>query len=196
PEWSGIASGCSHPHANPHRDLMHTVERQAEQLAMAGIVATPQADLAWVQADVARFGLATPYALLVPGGSKHRPAKRWPVSRYGEIAAHVKAKGVSPVVLGGPDEADLVRRIPGAIDLTGKTGFGDIVVLARGAKVAIGNDTGPMHLIAAAGCPAIVVFAAESDPALCAPRGRAVTVIRRATLAGLATEEVMALLPA
>ncbi|MBM3556279.1 MAG: glycosyltransferase family 9 protein, partial [Alphaproteobacteria bacterium] len=42
PEWSGIASGCSHPHANPHRDLMHTVERQAEQLAMAGIVATPQ----------------------------------------------------------------------------------------------------------------------------------------------------------
>ncbi|MHA1597646.1 MAG: glycosyltransferase family 9 protein, partial [Alphaproteobacteria bacterium] len=27
PEWSGIAAGCSHPHANPDRDRMHTIER-------------------------------------------------------------------------------------------------------------------------------------------------------------------------
>ncbi len=29
PEWSGIARGCSHPHANLGRDFMHTLERQA-----------------------------------------------------------------------------------------------------------------------------------------------------------------------
>ncbi len=36
PEWSGIARGASHPHANPARDLMHTLDRQAEQLRCAG----------------------------------------------------------------------------------------------------------------------------------------------------------------
>ena len=36
-EWSGIAPGCSHPHGNPRRDSLHTIERQAEQLAAAGI---------------------------------------------------------------------------------------------------------------------------------------------------------------
>ena len=35
PQWSGIARGASHPHRNPQRDLMHTLERQAEQLRLA-----------------------------------------------------------------------------------------------------------------------------------------------------------------
>ena len=37
PEWSGIARGCSHPHRNPSRDTMHTVDRQCEQLGQAGV---------------------------------------------------------------------------------------------------------------------------------------------------------------
>ena len=36
---------------------------------------------------------------------------------------------------------------------------------------AVGNDTGPMHLFVAAGCPATVLYSAASDPALTAPRG-------------------------
>ena len=40
PEWSGIAAGSSHPHANPARDFQHTVERQREQLLVAGINST------------------------------------------------------------------------------------------------------------------------------------------------------------
>src|SRR6266568_3426199 len=32
PEWSGIARGASHPHDNPRRDSMHTIERQSDQL--------------------------------------------------------------------------------------------------------------------------------------------------------------------
>ena len=41
PEWSGIAAGCSHPHANLARDRQHTIDKQAEQLLMAGIHPTP-----------------------------------------------------------------------------------------------------------------------------------------------------------
>ena len=47
PEWSGIARGASHPHANPDRDAMHTQDRQREQLAMAGVTAFPAIASSW-----------------------------------------------------------------------------------------------------------------------------------------------------
>ena len=83
-------------------------------------------------------------------------------------------RGLTPVVLGTAPERPLARAIPGAIDLTGRTDLAQLTSLARGARIAIGNDTGPMHLIAAAGCPSVVLFSRDSDPALCAPRGPAV----------------------
>src|SRR6185436_4509977 len=36
PEWSGVAWGASHPHANPRRDYMHGFDAKREQLLMAG----------------------------------------------------------------------------------------------------------------------------------------------------------------
>ena len=59
----------------------------------------------------------------------------------------------------------------------------DLASLARAARVAIGNDTGPMHLIAAAGCPAVVLFSRDSDPGAVRPAGPSVTVLRRPDLA-------------
>ncbi len=194
PEWSGIASGCSHPHANPRRDLMHTVERQAEQLRMAGIAAVSAPDLSWARADVSRFRLRPPYVLLVPGGSLHRPEKRWPATHYAGLCATLAASGQQPVLLGTESEKPMIQAIlrdcPPGLDLAGETSLADIAILARGAKAAIGNDTGPMHLIAAAGCRALVLFSSASDPALCAPRGADVTVLRGESLGELPPAEV------
>ena len=192
-EWSGIAAGASHPHANPQRDLMHTVERQREQLEMAGIRDFPEPDLAWLDADLGRFGLPPHFCLLVPGASPGRPAKRWPEDRFGALAAGL---GVPAVVIGGPAEAPLAAAIlaaaPGALDLTGKTGFADIAALARRASFCIGNDTGPTHMVAACGCPTLALFGQDSDPALCAPRGPRATVLRHVPLSGLDPAEVAA----
>ena len=64
----------------------------------------------------------------------------------------------------------------------------------------MGNDTGPMHLVAAMGTPSLVLFSDDSDPALCAPRGpsgeETVRVLRVADLRALAPETVLASLPA
>ncbi|MDA0654434.1 MAG: ADP-heptose--LPS heptosyltransferase, partial [Proteobacteria bacterium] len=87
PEWSGIARGASHRHDNPDRVRMHTVERQAEQLRIAGILHVPSTDLGWATADITRFALSQPYAVLAPGGSVHRADKRWPSRNFGELAA-------------------------------------------------------------------------------------------------------------
>jgi ADP-heptose:LPS heptosyltransferase len=196
PEWSGIARGASHPHANPARDAMHTQDRQREQLAMAGIASFPPPDLAWLDGDAARFDLPARIALLIPGAAPHRPAKRWPAAHYGALAAHLAGQGLAPVVLGTAAEAPLAAAIraacPEARDLTGRTAVADIAGLARRAALAVGNDTGPMHLIAALGTPSLVLFSAESDPALCAPRGREVRILRAPDLRDLPPGQVIA----
>lgn len=199
PEWSGIAAGSSHPHANPKRDFQHTIERQAEQLRDAGIADVPPPDVSWLTADLERYALPERYALIVPGGSAMRLQKRWPATAYGALAKRLLARGLTPIVIGVASERPLAATIrascPEARDFTGQTSFAEIAALARGARLAIGNDTGPMHLIAAAGCPCAVLFSSESEPALCAPRGK-VTVLRRPNLAQLAVDEVAAALPA
>ena len=198
PEWSGIAAGASHPHDNPERDQMHTLDRQADQLRRVGIAAVPPPDISWAADDVARFALPPAFVILVPGGAAHRPAKRWPIERYAELAVRIAAAGIVPVVIGGPGEVPLGAAIaaacPAARDLTGRTSFGDIVGIARLARRAIGNDTGPMHLMVAAGCPATVLYSDASDPALTQPRGRDVVVLRRRALAAVAVDEVAATL--
>ncbi|GGJ14877.1 glycosyltransferase family 9 protein [Neoroseomonas lacus] len=184
--WSGIAPGASHRHANPRRDLMHTVERQREQLALAGIQDFPDPDLSWLDANVARFDLPERFCLLVPGASPGRPAKRWPEARFGALAGGLD---LPAVVIGGPAETPLAAAIaaaaPGTRDLTGQTSFADIAALACRAAFCIGNDTGPTHLIAAAGCPTLALFGEDSDPALCAPRGPRATFLRHVPLSAL-----------
>jgi ADP-heptose:LPS heptosyltransferase len=195
PRWSGIARGCSHPDRDPMRDTLHDIERQAGQLHQAGIAEVPPADLSWCGAEIAQFELPVSIALLVPGSSAHRLAKRWPARRYGALARALTARGLTPVVLGSAAEQGLAAEIASeapVMDLTGRTDFGEIVSLARAARLAVGNDTGPMHLIAVAGCPSLVLFSHESDPALCAPRGPHVSVLRRSNLDGLEVEEVLA----
>mgnify|MGYP006271944733 CR=1 FL=1 len=192
PEWSGIAPGCSHPDRDPDRDRIHDMDRQHGQLRQAGIADIPPMDLSWSRGDIARFGLPARFAILIPGASAHRPAKRWPVERYAALAEALRARGVAPVVVGSAGEAELAQAIPAAIDLTGRTEPGDIADLARAAAVAVGNDTGPTHLVAAAGCPTVTLFSFDSDPALCAPRGPATAVARTRDLADLTLEVVLA----
>jgi ADP-heptose:LPS heptosyltransferase len=197
PPWSGTANNCSHPHANPDRDQMHIVDRQAEQLAMAGIETTPPADLSWIRADAGRFFLPARYALIVPGSAPHRPSKRWPADRFASVANYLATRGVTPVLLGTRDDEDQIKAVvndsPAALSLCGRTDFMDIVALARDAAGAVGNDNGPMQFIAAAGCPSIVLFSADSDPALCAPRGL-VAVLRKDDLSSLDVDCVLAAL--
>jgi ADP-heptose:LPS heptosyltransferase len=208
PEWSGVAPGCSHPHRNPDRDRMHTLERQADQLKDAGIwpdaptapEAAPPPDLSWMlhldRPDLRPgwFDLEPPYALLIPGGSAHRLEKRWPAGRYARLARLLRESHLHVAVVGGAAEAEAAREIleacPSAKDLTGKTDFPQLAALGAQAALAVGNDTGPTHLIAAAGAPTLALFSGASDPALTAPRGPRVAVTQAKSLEDLPLEVV------
>ena len=196
PEWSGIAPGGSHPDTAPDRNRTHDLMRQANQLRLAGIPDTPAADLSWCTGDIARFNLPQPFALLIPGSSPTRPLKRWPIGNYASVAAELSRRGITPVVIGSQSERDLgaqlVASVPGVRDLTGQTSLGDVADLARAAVGAIGNDTGPSHLIAAANCRTVVIFSHDSDPALCSPGGTDVRVVRHPDLTKLPPGDVLA----
>ena len=196
PEWSGIAKGSALPHANALRDYMHTLERQREQLEMAGITEFPAPSLDWL--PKAEPPAPAPYALLVPGAAPTRPRKRWPVAGYAALAAALTAEGVTPVVIGAASEtglgAQIRRACPETVDLTGRTTVEDLFGIAAGAALAVGNDTGPMHIAAAMGCRCLVLFSADSDPALTAPRGPAgewPAILRVPDLRALPAEEVI-----
>ena len=200
PQWSGIAKGCSHPHANPRRDFMHTLERQADQLKFAGIWpdaptergTAPAPDLSFLAG--AHPAPQRPYVLLVPGGSPHRLDKRWPAGRFAQAARALRDQGLEVVIIGGPQEkavAEEIARAAGKVrDLTGQTDFADIATLGAHASLVIGNDTGPLHLAAAAGAPTLALFSDASDPALCAPRGK-VRVLHSPDLGDLPVSAVL-----
>jgi ADP-heptose:LPS heptosyltransferase len=199
-EWSGIVCGASHRQPDTQeRRRMHTLDREADQLRWAGIPGPiPPPDLSWATADIGRFDLPADYVLLLPGAAPLRPEKRWPLADFITLAQRIATAGSTPVVIGGPSEHDLgqaiVAEAPEARDLTGQTMFGDVVALGKNTRRAIGNDTGPMHLAVVGGAPATVLYSAASDPALTAPRGRDVVILRRDNLADLPVDEVAATL--
>lgn len=211
PLWSGVAPGCSHPHANPDRAAMHTLDRQAEQLRYAGIGPehgyapgdAPLPDLSWIRSalrDPPRlqpgyFGIRGRYGLIIPGASPHRPEKRWPEESYGKLAKRIAAQGVTPVVIGASAEKDIGAAIakaePAAKNIVSRTDLFQIATLAERAAFAVGNDTGPMHIAAASGAPCLVLFSADSDPTRVAPRGpRGVITLKAGDLGALPVEEV------
>lgn len=198
PEWSGKVAGASHRHVYPADHRMHSIDRQRAQMAIAGIAEVPLPDLSFLDGDIAGFALPDRFALLVPGSSPERPGKRWPADRYGALAAQLAARGVTAVVVGGSAEADAAGAIaaaePSVLDLTGRTDLGQLAALARRAALAVGNDTGPTHLAALAGCPTLALFSAASDPAKTAPRGAEVRELHVPALADLPVARVIAAL--
>ena len=199
PRWSGVAKGCSCPDRQPGREQVHATARLRGQVAQAGITQVPPPRVDFLQGDVHDLAPDQPFALLVPGCAPHRPDKRWPASHYGELANYLLALGLRPVLIGTAAEADALRQIkaicPDALDLGGRTDFGQIAELARRARLAVGNDTGPMHLIAAAPCPVLTLFSGASTPERSAPGWPDEPWIKREPLTALGVDEVAAALP-
>lgn len=161
PEWVGTAPGASHRNTDPDRKRFHAFQGHKKSLSMAGIETVELDKLDWLQEDTRKFGIQPPYALLVPGSSPNHCEKRWPAQNYRAVAEKLIACGVRPVFIGTLAERDLIAGITDGLDgldLSGRTEIGDIAALARSASCAIGNDTGPMHIISMTGCPCLLFF--------------------------------------
>lgn len=197
PEWVGTALGASHRYHLPKEPTYHQ-ERLKGLLETAGISPLPTLNLTRLAGNIHDFPLKLPYVLLAPGASAaHRQVKCWPLDRYGEIASALVNAGLTPVIVGGPDEdnhliTDLCHE---AIDLTGKTKIMDIITLSTYASFAIGNDTGPMHIASTCLCPVLVLFFGKNDPNAVGPRGVFYRHLYASQKEGLPSSAVLELLP-
>lgn len=190
PEWVGTAKGSSHRNAAPERTAGHAFEGHKQTLALAGIQDVEIDRLFWMDSDLGAFrDLKCPYCLLVPGCAPSRPEKRWPKEYYAELAGMLLSQGLQPVLIGAQDEAEINQFIANQnhkiYNLTGMTSLQDIAVLARNAHCAIGNDTGPIHLIAATGCPTVALFSGSSHAVKHAPQGAQVQILQQQELKDL-----------
>jgi hypothetical protein len=105
--------------------------------------------------------------------------KNWPLESYRIMAERLPL----PVEwIAGPEE-----EFPGAIRFDSLL---DLATWLTAADLYIGNDSGITHLAAAAGVPTLALFG-PTNPAVWAPRGRQVEVLRHEPLNALPVERVL-----
>jgi heptosyltransferase I len=107
-----------------------------------------------------------PFAVINPGAAW--PNKRWPPDRFGEVAAFLQqVRQLPSIVLWGPGEEGLagavVETSEGAARVAPPTNLSDLLALARAASLMVSGDTGPLHIAAAVGTPAVALFG-PTDP--------------------------------
>jgi heptosyltransferase-2 len=121
---------------------------------------------------------------IAPGAS-YGAAKCWPPERFGLLADRLISEcGADVIFFGTPGEKEIAARIRSnmksrAISLVGETSMRDLAALFASCSVFIGNDSGAMHVAAAAGLPVIGIFG-STDPEGTAPLTEQFTLIREA----------------
>ncbi len=102
---------------------------------------------------------------LMPGAA-YGPAKCWPVDYFGELAKRLRSADVGIWILGSAAEAETGERIrgvaDGALNLCGRTQLEDTVDLLSVVRAAVTNDSGLMHVAAAAGTHVIAIYGSSS----------------------------------
>lgn len=125
-------------------------------------VAVPDAARARARALLDGRGIARdrPFVVIAPGAAYGR-AKQWPPERFAELARLLAERGLAAVLVGAARDAEVCRRIAAAspaVDLSGRTDLAELAALASGAHAVVANDSGAMHLAAAAGARVVAIF--------------------------------------
>ncbi len=110
----------------------------------------------------------------------------WTVEHYVKLIETARSSlGLVPLLIGGKGELEfgneVIARLPSgaAINLIGRTALADLVPLFSSIRVAVGSDSGPMHIAAAVGTPVISLWGSTS-PKRSAPYGSEQYVLQSA----------------
>jgi ADP-heptose:LPS heptosyltransferase len=173
---------------------------KTEQLARILRLAPPPLPVVWTSAadrDRAAALLPAGAPILALGPTANWTGKVWPPERFAALAAALRDRLPRVAVFAGPGAfeaslaAPLLAALPQAIDLTGRLTLSEAAACLARCALFVGNDSGLMHLAAAAGTATLGLFgptpAAEYGPA-----GRMARPVISATasMADLATEQV------
>ncbi len=102
--------------------------------------------------------------LIAVHSATSNPEKRWPPERFAQICDRLSEEfKVKIILVGGREEQgtsdDVKSKMRNAVlDLTGALSLKELGSLLRRCLFLISNDSGPVHISAAVGTPAIVFF--------------------------------------
>ena len=160
------------------RAIMRRLDgRKHEQFAAVLGVSPAPLPVVWTgPADHARAAALLPAGRVIVGlgPTANWAGKAWPAERFAALfhaLAAGKLPGAVPLILAGPGPeeralaAPLAALLPGAIDTTGQLSLPEAAACLQRCAVYIGNDSGLMHLAAAAGTPTVGLCAATRDRA-------------------------------
>lgn len=124
----------------------------------------PDPDGRWLAARLADRPSPVPptpaYLALLAGTA--RSHKLLPVEVLTAVARQAAAAGLQVQVVWGPGERELaaavVDRSGGSAQLAPPTDLAELVRVLAGARAVVGGDTGPLHLAASFGVPALAIF--------------------------------------
>jgi heptosyltransferase-1 len=136
-------------------------------------VACPEEDRAWARKTLA----PVPGPRLVLNVGARWLTKRWPPAQFAEVALRaVETFGCGLVAVGAPEDRPLVDELTASLkglpmlDLCGATNLTRLTAVLAEADLVLSNDTGPIHLAAAAGARVLGLFTCTS-PAKTGPYG-------------------------
>lgn len=106
--------------------------------------------------------VAAPYVVAAPGARSD--VKRWPAESFAALLDKLWLdEGLTPVLVGSPDEREDARRVAEktsapVMNLCGETDFAGLVSVLRGAALAVTNDSAPLHVADALKIPVLALF--------------------------------------
>lgn len=90
------------------------------------------------------------------------PTKRWTIQGYIDLGLTLRRRGYNVAIVGAANENEICqiveKGVPGAINLCGQTSLFETFQFFQKGKALICNDSGAMHLAAAAGLPTVAIF--------------------------------------
>lgn len=134
------------------------------------------AERVWAADWLAQQGVDQRQRLVVLHAGTGGPAKLWSAARWAVLADQLAlAPDVRLLLTGGPGEAALVAEIvnqmrQAPLQLVGTLRLGQLAALLAQADLALGVDSGPLHLAVSQGTPSLHLFG-PSDPDRFGPWG-------------------------
>jgi ADP-heptose:LPS heptosyltransferase len=109
------------------------------------------------------FG-TVPYAVVHPCACDHKP--KWALARFSELADWLwREKGLRVVLVGLSRLDNRFREVfhngfkeGFTIDLLNRTSLTELAALLHHSRILVSNDSGPVHLAVAVGCPVVSLF--------------------------------------
>lgn len=108
--------------------------------------------------------------ILALGPTANWGAKQWPAERFAQVALALTAENDGRIaVFGAENERQSVQALLAAlpaqrtIDLIGKVDLATVHACLKRAGLYVGNDSGLMHMAAAAGIPTLGLFGPSSE---------------------------------